>query len=302
MRILVTGGAGFIGSHVADTYINEGHHVAIVDNLSTGALKNVNHEAIFYKADICDGAEMQRIMSIEKPEIICHQAAMVSVTQSTQKPLLAYEANVLGTINLLIAGAPYIKKFIFASTGGAMYAKPKKFPAVETEIPSPISPYGFSKLLAEEAIAFYAKQHKFSFTVLRYANVFGPRQNAHGESGVIAIFSELAQRGKQPTIYRKQTTRDYVYVADVARANLLALAKGSGEVINIGTATEASTQQVYERVAKVFDWRVLPRYEAARPGELLRSVLSNKKAKKLLCWEPEVEMTSGLKLIKESLV
>jgi len=301
MRILVTGGAGFIGSHIVDAYIAAGHHIAIIDNLSTGTEKNLNPAAIFYKADIRDAVELKRIFGIEKPDIVSHQAAIVSVTQSTQKPLETFEVNTLGTINLLIAGAPYIKKFIFASTGGAMCANPKKWPATEKEKPTPLSPYGFSKQLAEESVAFYAKQYGFDFTILRYANIFGPRQNAHGESGVMAIFSLLAGQQKTPIIYRKQTTRDYVYVGDIARANVLALEKGKDEVINLATGKETTNQKVYEIIAKEFNWGKLPVYEPARPGELARSVLANAKAKKLLGWKPTVGMADGVARIHQSL-
>lgn len=300
MKILVTGGAGFIGSHIVDDYIKNGHRVFVIDNLSSGSKKNLNPKAKFYKADVRDASALGRIFKIEKPEVINHQAALVSVTASGKNPLETYEVNTLGTINLLIAGAPYIKKFIFASTGGAMYAKPKKFPASEEEKPTPISPYGFSKQLAEEAVIFYAKHLDFAFTILRYANVFGPRQNAHGESGVMAIFSLLASQGKKPIIYRKQTTRDYVYVGDIARANQLALSKGTSQIINIGSGKEVSNQEVYEAVAREFAWRELPTYKPARPGELLRSVLSPKKAKRLLGWQATTDVNTGLHLIHVS--
>ncbi len=296
-RIIVTGGAGFIGSHIVDHYLAAGHHVAVIDNLATGTLSNVNPSATFYKADIRDALELKRILAIEKPSIINHQAAVVSVTQSTQRPLETYEVNTLGTINLLLAGAPFIKKFILASTGGAMHANPKKWPADELEQPTPISPYGFSKQLAEEAVVFYSKQNGFQYTVLRYSNVFGPRQNPHGESGVMAIFSTLAAEGRRPTIYRKQTTRDYVYVTDAAQANLIALKRGGGEVINISSGLETTNLAVYEAVAKEFDWKEKPEYQSARSGELLRSVLSNAKAKRILGWQPKVSIPAGLKAI-----
>jgi UDP-glucose 4-epimerase len=301
LRIAVTGGAGFIGSHVADAYLSQGHHVVVIDDLSTGSRSNVPRAATFYKADIRDAREMNRIMAAFRPDVVNHQAAIVSVTSSTQKPLLTYEVNTLGTINLLIAAAPYIKKFILASTGGAMYSHPAKFPAAETESPTPLSPYGFSKQLAEEAVAFYAGQAGFDFTVLRYSNVFGPRQNPHGESGVMAIFSTLAAAGKKPTIYRRQTTRDYVYVGDVALANVAALTKGSGQTINIATGRETSNQQVYEAVAREFGWKQKPVYKPARPGELQRSCLAVAKANKVLNWKAQVGIADGLKRIHDSL-
>jgi UDP-glucose 4-epimerase len=297
MKILVTGGAGFIGSHVVDAYVAAGHEVVIIDNLSTGSRSNLNPKATFYEADIRNIAELRRIIDLEKPEIINHHAAAISVTGSAAKPLETYEINVLGTVNLLLAGLPSLKKFIFISTGGALYSSPAKFPAKETEKPTPLSPYGFSKQLAEEAVMFYCRQQKVPFTILRYSNVYGPRQNPHGESGVMAIFTMLAAANKQPTIYRKQTTRDYVYAGDIARANVLALSKGKNEIINIGTSRETSNQQVYEAVAREYSWSQKPSYQSARGGELLRSSLAITKAKKLLGWQPRVTIPEGLKNI-----
>jgi UDP-glucose 4-epimerase len=300
MKILVTGGAGFIGSHVVDAYVAAGHEVVGIDNMSTGSRNNLNPKATFYEADIRDITELRRIIALEKPDVINHHAAAISVTGSAAKPLETYEINVLGTINLLLAGLPSIKKFIFISTGGALYSSPAKFPAKETEKPTPLSPYGFSKQLAEEAVMFYCQQQKVKFTILRYSNVYGPRQNPHGESGVMAIFTMLAAAGKQPTIYRKQTTRDYVYAGDIARANVLALSKGTNEIINIGTSRETSNQQVYEAVAKEFAWNQKPLYQPARPGELLRSALSITKAKKLLGWQPIITIKDGLRAIHQN--
>ena len=295
----MTGGAGFIGSHVVDAYIAAGHHVAVIDNMNSGSLQNVNPGAVFYKADIRDALEMQRIMNIEKPTILNHHAAAISVTGSTDRPMETYEVNCLGTINVVNAAAPYIRKCIIASTGGAMYANPKKFPASELETPTPISPYGFSKQLAEEAVVFYAGIYGFEYSILRYANVFGPRQNPHGESGIIAIFSSLAAHGRQPTIYRRATTRDYVFVGDVANANIAALSKGANEVINIGRGIEVTNQEVYQAVKKAFGWRVQPLYKPARPGELLRSVLAPAKARRVLGWQPTVSIEEGLRAIHD---
>lgn len=295
--ILVTGGAGFIGSHVVDAYVRAGHRVVVVDDLSSGRRANVNPAADFRKLDIANMRAVRQLMDEVRPDILNHQAALVSVTQSTEKPLHTYEVNVMGTVNLLIAGLPYLEKVIFASTGGAMYAHPKKFPATEKEVPTPLSPYGFSKQLAEQAVAFYCTQQNVDYTILRYANVFGPRQNPHGESGVIAIFCALAAAQAQPTIYRKETTRDYVYVGDIAAANVAALTKGAGEIINIGTGKEVTNQAVYEAVREEFSWQRQPLYKSARPGELRRSVLANGKAKKLLGWRPRTSLREGLSLI-----
>lgn len=296
LKILVSGGAGFIGSHIVDAYLAAGHSVAVIDNLSTGMQKNVNPKARFYKADITDAPEVKKIFQAEQPDIVNHQAAIVSVVRSASDPAGTHHVNVDGTINLITA-ADKATKFIFASTGGAMYANPKKFPAAETEEATPLSPYGLSKLQAEQAVASYCAAQKMAFTILRYANVFGPRQNPHGESGVIAIFCDQAVKNEQPTIYRKETTRDYVYVGDVVKANLLALTKGEGEIINIATGQETTNQEVYEAVAREFNWKKEPLYKEPRPGELLRSVLDPAKARQVLGWEATTGLAQGIKNI-----
>ncbi len=298
LKILVTGGAGFIGSHVVDAYISAGHSVSVIDNLSTGNPANVHPKARFYKVDIRDSAGVAAVFSREKPEIVNHQAALASVTLSLKRPLETYEVNTLGTINLLLASAPYIKKFIFASSGGAIYGQPKKIPTTEQELPSPISAYGFSKQLAEDAVRFYAGQLGFEYIILRPSNVFGPRQNNGGEGGIFAIFTALAATGSQPTIYRKESTRDYVYVTDIAKANLLATTKAKNETLHISSARQTSNQQVYEIIAKEFDWQKKPIYQAARPGEIARSALSAVKAEKMLGWQPTVSIPQGVKNMK----
>ena len=198
MKILITGGAGFIASHVADTYIKAGHKVAIVDNLLTGFRRNVNPKAKFYKADIRDLTQMQAIFKKERPEIVNHHAAIAEVVKSLRNPIPTLQTNVLGTTNVLLSFGMYgrgkNKKFIFSSTGGAIYGEPKKIPADESEERAPLSPYGLSKLLGEELIKFYARQYGFSYLIFRYPNVYGPRQNPKGEAGVIAIFGRLMKR------------------------------------------------------------------------------------------------------------
>jgi UDP-glucose 4-epimerase len=311
MKILVTGGAGFIGSHVVDAYINAGHEVVVIDNLSTGSKKNLNLKAKFYEVDICDAKKIAEIFAIEKPEVVNHHAAQVSVTVSQRDPALTTAVNFQGTVNLLNAFSSSEcasnhdedkdiceKRFIFASTGGAMYSTPKKWPANEDEVPNPLSVYGISKLSAEKAVRESAEKNGFSYCILRYSNVFGPRQNSHGESGVVAVFSDFAKVKKVPTIYRKESTRDYVFVGDVASANLLALKKGQG-IYNIATGVETTNEQVFKTISDIFGWHVVPVYTDARPGELFRSVLDATKAKNELGWDWATDFTLGVKKIAE---
>src|SRR3989344_3115393 len=243
MKIIVTGGAGFIASHVVGAYVAAGHRVVVIDSLSTGFRRNVNPKAKFYKADIRNLALMERIFKKERPEVVNHHAAIVEVVKSIANPLLTYEVNVLGTANVLVAFGKYgpssvktsagrrgtNRRFIFSSTGGAIYGGPKEIPADEKTPKSPLSPYSLSKSLGEDVIRFYAKQYGFAPIILRYPNVYGPRQNPKGEAGVIAIFGGLLKSGKRPIIFGDGTkARDYLYVCDVVRANLMALKRGEG--------------------------------------------------------------------------
>lgn len=300
-KILVTGGAGFIGSHVVDAYLALGHSVAIIDNFSTGSPANINPKARFYKVDVRDAAAVAAVMSKERPDIVNHQAAVASITLSTERPLETYEVNTLGTINVLIAAAPYIKKFIFASSGGAIYGRPKVMPTPETAPSAPVTAYGFSKELAEGAVRYYAAQYGFDYTIIRPSNVFGPRQSAYAEGGVFAIFSHLAKEQKVPTIYNKRATRDYVFVGDLVKAYVLSLTKGRKEIINISTGKETTNEQVYQTLKKAFGWTASPLYKPARPGEVARSCLSFAKAKKVLGWKPETTLMQGIEHIVASL-
>ena len=293
MKILVTGGAGFIASHIVDAYIKAGHKVVVIDNLSTGNLRNLNKKAIFYRVDIRDSERVNAIMKKERPEVINHHAAFISVSESARDPLSAYDANVLGTINLLV-NAKGVKKFIFASTGGALYAGGQKLPATENSRIAPPSPYGMSKYLAEEAIKMYAGQLGFSYTILRYSNVYGPRQNPHGEAGVVAIFSERMIAGQPVTIYNAKATRDYVFVGDVVSANGKSLTRGAGETMNIGTGKETTNKMLFETMALATAYRGKPSVKPARPGELSRSCLSASHASKKLGWKPEVALRDGI--------
>lgn len=300
MKVIVTGGAGFIGSHVADAYIQAGHHVAVIDNLSTGSRRNLNPKVIFYKADIRNQNLLARIFQKEKPEVVNHHAALASVMASMRNPNATFEVNVLGTANLLrtFGTIKRARKFLFASTGGAMYGTPRRLPASEQIPPQPLSPYGLSKLLAEETVQFYARTLGFAFTIFRYANVYGPRQNPHGEAGVVAIFREQMEEGERPVIFGDGTKgRDYVYVEDLARASVLALKKGDGETLNFGLGKIITDRQVFDAVARATSFRGKPRFAPIRPGEVRKISLDARLARRALGWVPKISFREGVERI-----
>jgi UDP-glucose 4-epimerase len=308
MKILVTGGAGFIGSNVVDGYIEAGHEVVVVDNLFTGRKENVNPSAKFYEIDV-RADELDEIFQTEKPEIVNHHAAQMSVPASVEDPKFDADVNIMGFLNLLECSVKYnVRKVIFISSGGAIYGEASVYPTPETYPPYPISPYAITKFVSEHYLNFYRLQHGLDFTVLRYANVYGPRQIPHGEAGVVAIFMDMLKRGDLPIIYHYENepegmARDYCHVADIFRANLLSLEKGSGEVFNIGTGTGTSTMELYRLTLKimreagyandsVFD---SPRKGPARAGDLRRSCLDCGKAKVNLGWCSELKLDAGMK-------
>lgn len=299
MKILVTGGAGFIGSHIVDAYIEEGHEVIVVDDLSTGNPDNLNPEARFYLLDI-RSREMERLIQLEKPDIINHQAAQISVPLSTQDPVFDAHVNILGTINLLKAGTNYgIKRFIFASTGGAIYGDSGGRVLSEESQPAPESPYATSKLSAEKYIELLSSG-KFSYAILRYANVYGPRQIPHGEAGVVAIFSLKLIASKPITIYtypdmERGMVRDYVFVKDVAKANLLATFGNDNLIVNISTGNGTDTLTLLETLMKIAGKKVKYDFGPPRPGDIRYSILSSERARKLLGWSPEFSLEEGLR-------
>jgi UDP-glucose 4-epimerase len=295
MRVLVTGGAGFIGSHVVDHLLGRGHDVAVVDNLSTGKRGNVPEEARFYEVDIRTGCS--EVFEDFRPEVVSHQAAQMDVRRSVSEPDFDAEINVLGTIRLLQNCMKYeVQKFIFASTGGAVYGEQQEFPVPEDHPQYPISPYGVSKLAGERYLYFYHVQYGLPGVALRYANVYGPRQDPHGEAGVVAIFCGNLAAGETSTINGTgEQTRDYVYVGDVARANVLALEREvPPRAYNIGTGIETSVNQLYELLRKASGRDIPPRHGPAKPGEQLRSCVDPSKAAKFLEWRPEMDLASGL--------
>ncbi len=303
MKILVTGGAGFIGSHVVDRYIELGHQVAVVDNLSTGRQQNLNPEAGLYEVDITDADELEAVFQAERPEIVNHHAAQMDVRRSVEDPLFDAQTNIIGSLNVIQSSVRAgVGKVIYASTGGAMYGELQYSPADERHPVNPLSPYGISKHVVEHYLYLYKHVEGLDYAVIRYANVYGPRQNPHGEAGVVAIFGKLMLTGQQPTIFGDGTdTRDYLFVGDVVEANQAVLESGAGEIFNISTGQATSVQQVFAAVAHAVGYEGQPTYAPARAGDLRHNVLDNSKAQRALGWLPRVELPEGIALTMEYL-
>jgi UDP-glucose 4-epimerase len=295
VRVLVTGGAGFIGSHVADSLLAEGHEVAVADDLSRGRRANVPEGAALYEADVRSGCG--EVFEGFGPEAVCHQAAQVDVRRSVAEPDHDAGVNILGTIRLLENCVRYgVGRFVFASTGGAIYGEQRVFPAPEDHPEYPLSPYGVSKLAAERYLRFYEAAYDLPCVALRYANVYGPRQDPHGEAGVVAIFASRLAAGERCTINGTgEQTRDYVYAGDVARANLLALERDAPSgAYNVGTGIETSVNELYEAMARLSGRDLPAEYGPAKPGEQTRSAVDPAKAASVLGWRPEVGLREGL--------
>jgi UDP-glucose 4-epimerase len=296
MKIMITGGAGFIGSHIADLLIHNGHVVVIVDDLSNGKKENINPQAVFYHISILDGG-LAELFRKERPEVVIHHAAQISVRDSVKDPLRDMEINIKGSVQLLEhCKNNQVRKIIFSSTGGALYGEQDYFPADENHPMRPLSPYAIAKLSVEKYLFFYFTTHRLPYTALRYANVYGPRQDPFGEAGVVAIFCQRMLKGDRPIINGDgEQTRDFVYVGDVARANLLALQHEVTGEINIGTGVETSINTIFNKLRLLVAPGTPEVHGPAMPGEQLRSVLSYQKAQAILNWEPSMPLTAGLK-------
>ncbi|MBS4027406.1 MAG: NAD-dependent epimerase/dehydratase family protein [Ignavibacteriales bacterium] len=295
MKILVTGGAGFIASHIVDAYINAGHNVSVVDNLSTGFEKNVNPKAKFFKIDI-RSEELQSVFAEFRPDIVNHHAAQMDVRKSVADPSFDAQINILGGINLLECCKEYdVKKFIFASTGGAIYGEQDYFPADEQHPQRPLSPYGIAKLTTEKYLFYYNQVFGLNYTALRYANVYGPRQSTMGEAGVVAIFASKLLKGEQPIINGDgMQTRDYVFVEDVVQANLLVLNDSASTEYNIGTGIETNVNELFNTIKKICNSNAEEKHGEAKAGEQKRSVLTSKKISEKLGWKQTVKVEEGL--------
>ncbi|MCX5894080.1 MAG: NAD-dependent epimerase/dehydratase family protein [Deltaproteobacteria bacterium] len=294
-RILVTGGAGFIGSHLADALVQHGHEVAVVDNLSSGRREQVPAAAQFFPYDI-KSPETFDLICRWQPQVLVHHAAQMSVRISVDDPVMDAQENILGSLNLFQAAArAQTEKIIFASTGGAMYGDQAPVPAREADRPQPECPYGIAKLAVEHYLHFYQREHGIIPVRLRYANVYGPRQNGLGEAGVVAIFIEKFLAGEQPLINGDGLqTRDFTYVGDIVAANLLALDYPQAGIFNIGTGRETDILTIYLELQKVLDASHGPVHGPAKPGEQRRSALDSARAQELLGWEPRTSLSDGL--------
>ncbi len=300
MKILVTGGAGFIGSNVVDKFIELGHQVIVVDDLSTGFKHNVNPKAKFYELDI-RSKELAKVFKVEKPDIVNHHAAQISVPVSVQDPEFDADVNVKGFLNILQNCIKYkIKKVIFISSGGAIYGEAEEYPTTEKYDPKPLSPYAINKFIAEKYLYFYHHQYGLNYTVLRYANVYGPRQIPHGEAGVISIFITNFRDKITSHLYSfpeelDGMVRDYVFVKDVVHANVIALEKGNLDAFNIGTGLETTTGKLYREISKQMKVNIDPIRGDARVGDIRKSCLNIEKARNILDWKPEYSLEEGIK-------
>jgi UDP-glucose 4-epimerase len=295
MRVLVTGGAGFIGSHLSDAFLDAGHEVLVLDDLSSGRRENVPRGATVVQQDI-RAPEVREVFSRFRPDVLCHHAAQMDVRRSVADPAFDADVNVVGTLRLLeLCREHGTHRILFASTGGAIYGYQDVYPAPEEHPTRPVSPYGVAKLSVEGYLHFYTVEYGFAATCLRYANVYGPRQNPHGEAGVVAIFSQKLLAGGTPTIYGLGAqTRDFVYVGDVVQANVLALEKGLTGSYNVGTGVETSVNDLYESIRSAAGQERPAERAPARPGEQLRSCLDSSKLEKATGWRPRTSLTVGI--------
>ena len=301
MRVLVTGGAGFIGSHIVDELIIQGNTVSVVDDLSEGSLQNLNPDARLFNVSINDAPALEKAFAEAKPEIVSHHAAQISVRNSMYDPTNDAQVNIIGSLNVLQAAVKHdAERFMFASTS-AVYAKPQRLPMNESHPMMPESVYGVSKLSVESFIRLYSNTYGIKHKIFRYGNVFGPRQNPHGEAGVVAIFTGQFLRGEQPTIFGDGTkTRDYVFVSDVVSASIAAMGDaGDNETYNIARGIGVSDYEMFDTVAAAADSSMHPKYAPVRPGEAEHVSLDPAKAREILLWRPRVSLPDGIAQVVE---
>jgi len=300
MKILVTGGAGFIGSHLVDRLIEQDHRVVVVDNLSTGKKENLNKEAVFYNIDI-RASELSHIFQEERPEVVFHLAAQISVRKSVEDPIVDAKTNILGSLNLFENCKKFgVKKIIFTSTGGALYGDADKIPTPEDYFVHPLSPYAIAKLSTEKYLDYYYKVFNIPYLILRFANIYGPRQDPNGEAGVVAIFAKKLLKNENPIINGDgRQTRDYVVVDDAVRAAMLGLENNNMGTYNIGTGKETSVNQLFDLLSQALGVSAEKRHGPAKKGEQLRSCLDYSKIKQEFGWKPSYEIEEGIRKTAE---
>lgn len=298
MKIIVTGGAGFIGSHIVDALLAEKHEVMIIDNLSTGRMENINAAAKFVEADITDFDKMDQLFVSEKPEVVYHLAAQIDVRKSVSEPITDAKTNILASLNLIrLSHSGQVKKFIFSSTGGAIYGDTDNRPTPEENPEWPLSPYGIAKLTVDKYLYYFREAFGLQFISLRYGNVYGPRQNPHGEAGVVAIFMNKMLKGEQPVINGDgKQVRDYVFVSDVVSANMTALDNFSKSgIFNVGTGIETSVTDLFKEINGNFDHKFKEEHGPAKPGEQMTSCLDYGHIHSDLGWTPKIEFREGIR-------
>ncbi|WP_455378091.1 NAD-dependent epimerase/dehydratase family protein [Petrachloros mirabilis] len=296
MKLLVTGGAGFIGSHIVDRLVQEGHEVVVVDNLATGKRRNINRSARFYKVDIRSW-RLERIFRNERPNVVMHLAAQMDVRKSVEDPMFDAEVNILGTLNVCRQAVKHgVRKVVFSSSGGAIYGEQTAFPASESHVTNPLSPYGLSKLCGEQYLSYYQRVSGLQVVSLRYANVYGPRQDPEGEAGVVAIFIRKMLNNEQAVINGNgRQTRDFVFVDDVVEANLAVMGQETQGVYNVGTGEETSINDLFRVLIQHTGSTAKEMHGPAKKGEQARSAIDNAKLRNDVSWEPKTDLNEGLR-------
>lgn len=300
-NVLVTGGVGFIGSHLVDALLRNGHRVVVVDNLSSGRIENLNRQALFYQQSVEDEEMMERVFMLHRFDYVFHLAAQASVSVSVKQPTKDAMTNVIGSLVLLEKSVKYgVKKFIFSSTGGAIYGDDVPIPTSEEIVPRPISPYGIAKRSVEMYLDFFKREKGLDYVSLRYGNVYGPRQDPNGEAGVVAIFTSRMLKNEEVYIFGDgEHVRDYVYVADVIEANLLSMKPEISGIFNIATGVGTTVNQLFKMLAELTGYSKPPIYTEPRKGDLRKSVLDCSKAQEVLGWRAKTDLKTGLALTAE---